>query len=157
MTDPKEDRSKRASEQTGPDWFMHVTKRTEQGLYVTGAKAHMTGGLNSHWICVMPTMNMTEADKDYAVVAMVPADAVGMTYIYSRQSCDMRAMEVGDLNRGNAQFGGREVLVIFDNVFIPWKHVLMDGEYRYGNPWRPDLLPVIVPTTGVKPDWVMCL
>lgn len=131
MTDPKGDRSKRASEQADPDLFMHVTRRTDKGLYVTGAKAHMTGGLNSHWICVMPTMNMTEADKDYAVVGLVPADAAGMTYIYGRQSCDMRALEAGDIDKGNAQYGGQEVLVVFDNVFIPWEHVLMDGEYEF--------------------------
>lgn len=131
MTDPKGDRSKRPSEQADPDLFMHVTKRTKDGLYVTGAKAHMTGGFNSHWICVMPTMNLSEADRDYAVVGVVPADAKGMTYIYGRQSCDMRAMEDGDIDKGNAKFGGQEALVIFDNVFIPWEHVLMDGEYEF--------------------------
>ncbi|MEQ1610044.1 MAG: 4-hydroxyphenylacetate 3-hydroxylase N-terminal domain-containing protein [Hyphomonadaceae bacterium] len=131
MTDPKGDRSKRPSEQADPDLFMHVTRRTDKGLYVTGAKAHMTGGLNSHWICVLPTMNMGPADKDYAVVGMVPGDAPGLTYIYGRQSCDTRAMEPGQIDKGNACFGGQEVLVAFDNVFIPWEHVLMDGEYEF--------------------------
>jgi 4-hydroxybutyryl-CoA dehydratase / vinylacetyl-CoA-Delta-isomerase len=131
MTDPKGDRSKRPSEQADPDLFMHVTRRTAEGLYVRGAKAHMTGGLNSHWICVMPTMNMGEADRDYAVVGMVPGDAPGMTYIYGRQSCDTRAMEKGDIDKGNARFGGQETLVVFDDVFIPWDHVLMDGEYEF--------------------------
>ncbi|SHH14333.1 4-hydroxyphenylacetate 3-hydroxylase family protein [Pollutimonas bauzanensis] len=131
MTDPKGDRSKRPSEQDDPDLFMHVTRRTDTGLYVTGAKAHMTGGFNSHWICVMPTMNLSETDRDYAVVGLVPADAAGLTYIYGRQSCDMRAMESGDVDKGNAKFGGQEALVVFDNVFIPWEHVLMDGEYEF--------------------------
>lgn len=134
MTDPKGDRSKRPHEQADPDMFLRVTKRTETGVYVTGAKAHMTGGLNSHWICVMPTMNMGELDKDYAIVGMVPGDAPGMTYIYGRQSCDMRAMEPGDIDKGNAQFGGQETLVVFDNVFIPHEHVLMDGEYEFAQP-----------------------
>jgi 4-hydroxybutyryl-CoA dehydratase / vinylacetyl-CoA-Delta-isomerase len=131
MTDPKGDRSKRPSEQTDPDLFMHVTRRTERGLYVRGAKAHMTGGLNSHWICVMPTMNMGPNDKDYAVVGVVPADAAGMTYIYGRQSCDTRALEKGEIDKGNAKYGGQEVLVVFDDVFIPWEHVFMDGEYEF--------------------------
>lgn len=131
MTDPKGDRSKRPSEQIDPDLFMHVTQRDEHGIYVTGAKAHMTGGLNSHWICVMPTMNLGPNDKDWAVVGMIPADSPGMTYIYGRQSCDTRAMENGDIDKGNAKFGGQEVLVVFDNVFIPHDHVLMDGEYEY--------------------------
>jgi len=131
MTDPKGDRSKRPTEQSDPDLYMHVTKRTEQGIYVTGAKAHMTGGLNSHWICIMPTMNMLADDKDYAVIGLVPGDAVGLTYIYGRQSCDTRALEAGDIDKGNAQYGGQETLVVFDNVFIPWEHVLMDGEYEF--------------------------
>lgn len=131
MTDPKGDRSKRPHEQADPDMFLHVIKRTDAGIYVTGAKAHMTGGLNSHWICVMPTMNMGEADRDFAIVGMVPGDAAGITYIYGRQSCDTRAMEAGDIDQGNARFGGQEVLVVFDDVFIPHEHVLMDGEYEF--------------------------
>jgi len=131
MTDPKGDRSKRPSEQVDPDLFMHVTKRDAHGVYVTGAKAHMTGGLNSHWICVMPTMNMGSDDKDYAVVGMIPTDSPGLTFIYGRQSCDTRAMEKGDIDKGNAQYGGQEVLVVFDNVFIPNEHVFMDGEYEF--------------------------
>src|SRR5690606_33109508 len=134
MTDPKGDRSKRPADQADPDLFMHVTRRTDKGLYVTGAKAHMTGGLNSHWICVMPTMNMLAGDKDYAVVGMIPGDAAGITYIYGRQSCDTRAMEEGSIDKGNAEFGGQEVLVVFDDVFIPWEHVLMDGEYEFAQP-----------------------
>ena len=131
MTDPKGDRSKRPSEQADPDLFLRVTRRTEAGLYVSGAKAHMTGGLNSHWICVMPTMNLGPLDRDWAVVGMVPGDAAGLTYIYGRQSCDTRALEAGDIDKGNARFGGQETLVVFDDVFVPWEHVLMDGEYEF--------------------------
>ena len=131
MTDPKGDRSKRPHEQADPDMFLHVTRRTERGIYVTGAKAHMTGGLNSHWIAVMPTMNLGPEDRDYAVVGLVPGDAEGITYIYGRQSCDARAFEAGDIDKGNAKFGGQETLTVFDDVFIPWDHVLMDGEYEF--------------------------
>jgi 4-hydroxybutyryl-CoA dehydratase / vinylacetyl-CoA-Delta-isomerase len=131
MTDPKGDRSKRPHEQADPDLFMHVTRRTDKGLYVTGAKAHMTGGFNSHWICVMPTMNLLPEDREYAVVGVVPADTPGMTYVYGRQSCDTRAFEPGDIDKGNAKFGGQETLVVFDNVFIPWEHVFMDGQYEF--------------------------
>src|SRR6056300_7610 len=131
MTDPKGDRSKRPAEQADPDLFLHVTRRTKEGVFITGAKAHMTGGLNSHWICVMPTQKLQEADRDYAIIGLVPGDAEGLTYIYGRQSCDTRALEPGDIDKGNAQFGGQETLVIFDDVFIPWEHVLMDGEYEF--------------------------
>jgi 4-hydroxybutyryl-CoA dehydratase/vinylacetyl-CoA-Delta-isomerase len=131
MTDPKGDRSKSPSAQSDPDLFLHVTRRTEKGIYVRGAKAHMTGGLNSHWIAVMPTMNLGAGDSNYAVVGLVPGDAEGIVYIYGRQSCDTRALEPGDIDKGNAKFGGQEVLVIFNDVFIPHEHVLMDGEYEF--------------------------
>jgi 4-hydroxybutyryl-CoA dehydratase/vinylacetyl-CoA-Delta-isomerase len=134
MTDPKGDRSLAPHEQADTELFMRVTGRNEQGLFVSGAKAHMTGGLNSHWIMVLPTMRLSEKDRDYAVIGAVPLQSEGITYIYGRQSCDTRAMESGEIDKGNAQYAGQEVLAIFDNVFIPWDHVFMDGEYEFASP-----------------------
>jgi 4-hydroxybutyryl-CoA dehydratase / vinylacetyl-CoA-Delta-isomerase len=128
MTDPKGDRSKPPHLQADPDLFLHVSERNEHGVFLRGAKAHMTGGWNQHWICVMPTMNLREADRDFAVAAMVPADAEGLTYIYGRQASDTRALEPGSIDKGNACFAGQEVLVHFDDVFVPYEHVLLDGE-----------------------------
>lgn len=131
MTDPKGDRSKPPHQQADPDLFLHISGRTEKGIYVRGAKAHMTGGWNQHWICVLPTMNLRDEDRDYAVVAMIPADAEGITYVYGRQASDTRALEPGTLDKGNARFGGQEVLVHFDDVFVPYEHVMMDGETEF--------------------------
>ncbi len=133
MTDPKGDRSKAPHEQADPDMFMRVVDRDEDGLYVSGAKAHMTGGLNAHWVMVMPTMRLSEADRDYAVIGAVPLQTPGLKFIYGRQSCDTRAMEEGSIDQGNAQYSGQEVLTIFDRVFIPWEHVLMDGEWEFAS------------------------
>jgi 4-hydroxybutyryl-CoA dehydratase/vinylacetyl-CoA-Delta-isomerase len=131
MTDPKGDRSKPPHQQADPDLFLHVSGRNEHGVFLRGAKAHMTGGWNQHWMCVLPTMNLREADRDYAIVAMVPGDAEGLTYIYGRQASDTRAMEPGTIDKGNARFGGQEVLVHFDDVFVPYEHVMLDGETEY--------------------------
>jgi 4-hydroxybutyryl-CoA dehydratase/vinylacetyl-CoA-Delta-isomerase len=133
MTDPKGDRSKAPHEQADPEMFMRVVDRNEQGLFVSGAKAHMTGGLNSHWIMVMPTMRLGEADRDYAVIGAVPLQTPGLKFIYGRQSCDTRAMEGGEIDQGNARYSGQEVLVIFDRVFIPWEQVFMDGEWEFAS------------------------
>ena len=130
MTDVKGDRSKAPHEQVDPDMFVHVTRRTEQGVYISGAKAHQTGCLNSHWLIVMPTMRLGENDKDYAIVGALPVDADGITYIYGRQSCDTRAMD-GELDAGNAKFAGQEAMILFDDVFIPNELIFMDGEYDY--------------------------
>jgi 4-hydroxybutyryl-CoA dehydratase/vinylacetyl-CoA-Delta-isomerase len=133
MTDVKGDRSKMPSQQADPDLFVHVSRRTKEGIYVRGAKAHQTGCLNSHWIVIMPTMRLGPADEDYAVVGAVPVDAEGITYIYGRQSCDSRSMEEGDIDAGNARFAGQEAMIIFDDVFIPVKHVFMDGEFEFAS------------------------
>ena len=133
MTDVKGDRSLSPSQQADPDLFVHVIKRDEKGVYISGAKAHQTGCINSHWIMVMPTMRLRQEDKEYAIVGAVPADAKGITYIYGRQSCDTRSMEAGDLDSGNAKFSGQEAMIIFDNVFVPNELIFMDGEVEFAS------------------------
>ena len=133
MTDVKGDRSKAPHQQDDPDLFVHVTKRNEDGIWLKGAKAHQTGCINSHWIVAMPTMRLGPNDEDYAVVAAFPVDAPGITYIYGRQSCDTRSMEGGSIDVGNAQFSGQEAMVVLDDVFVPWSHVFMHGEYEFAS------------------------
>ncbi|MEM7659104.1 MAG: 4-hydroxyphenylacetate 3-hydroxylase N-terminal domain-containing protein [Bacteroidota bacterium] len=131
MTDVKGDRSLPPHQQADPDLFVHVVKRTSDGIYVSGAKAHQTGCINSHWMVLMPTMRLGEGDRDYAIIGAIPVDAPGITYVYGRQSCDTRALEAGNIDVGNAKFGGQEAMVILEEVFIPWERVFMDGEYEF--------------------------
>jgi 4-hydroxybutyryl-CoA dehydratase/vinylacetyl-CoA-Delta-isomerase len=130
MTDVKGDRGKGPAEQADPDLFVHVVRRGEGGLYISGAKAHQTGAVNSHWLLVMPGQRLTEAEHDYAVACAVPVTAPGLTFVYGRQSCDTRSLE-GNLDVGNARFAGQEALVIFDDVFVPYEHVFLDGEFEF--------------------------
>lgn len=99
MTDPKGDRSLPPSKQADPDLFLRVVERMADGIIVSGAKAHQTGAINSHWVLVMPTIAMGPEDADYAVSFAAPADARGIYYIYGRQSCDTRKLEDGDIDR----------------------------------------------------------
>lgn len=134
MTDPKGDRSKGPSAQDDPDLFTHVVERRPGGVVIRGAKAHQTGCVNSHWIVVMPTMRLQEADRDYAIVAAIPVTDPGLTFIYGRQSCDTRALEGGDIDQGNAKFTGQEALIVIDDVFVPWDRIFMDGEVDFAAP-----------------------
>ena len=131
MTDPKGDRSKAPHEQADPDLFVHVVERREDGIVVCGAKAHQTGALNSHWHIFMPTIAMGEQDRDWAVSFACPSDAEGLYMIYGRQSCDTRKLEEGCIDQGNTKFGGQEVLVVLDHVFIPNEYVFLNGEYEF--------------------------
>ncbi len=133
MTDVKGDRSKLPHEQEDEDLYLRIVDRDENGVYVKGAKAHQTGCINSHWMVVMPTLRLTEKDKDYAIVGAIPVDAEGITYIYGRQSCDTRSMEPGEYDVGNKYFAGQEAMVIFDNVFIPNELIFMNGEFDFAS------------------------
>ena len=131
MTDVKGDRSKPPHGQDDPDLYVHVLRRSEEGVWIRGAKAHQTGCLNSHWMVVMPTLRLGPDDKDFALVGAVPVDAPGVTYIYGRQSCDSRHLEGGSLDVGNARYSGQEAMVIFDDVFVPNDLIFMDGEHEF--------------------------
>jgi Aromatic ring hydroxylase len=132
MTDPKGDRSLSPSKQEDPDLYLHITEIREDGIVVRGAKAHQTGAINSHEHLIMPTVALKEEDKEYAVSFAVPSDAEGIVMIYGRQSCDTRKIEQeADIDLGNAQYGGHEALVIFDDVFVPNDRVFMCKEYEF--------------------------
>ena len=133
MTDVKGDRSKLPHEQEDEDLYLRVVERNDKGVFVKGAKAHQTGCINSHWMVVMPTLRLSENDKDYAIVGAIPVDAEGITYIYGRQSCDTRSMEPGEYDVGNKYFAGQEAMVIFDNVFIPNEYIFMNGEHDFAS------------------------
>lgn len=129
MTDVKGHRGVSPSQQPDPDMFVHIVERRDDGIIIRGGKANITGTVNSHEMLLMPTLRMLEEDKDYAVCCAVPTDAEGITHIYGRQSCDTRKLEEGDIDVGNYGFGGHETLTVFEDVFVPWDRVFMNGEY----------------------------
>jgi 4-hydroxybutyryl-CoA dehydratase/vinylacetyl-CoA-Delta-isomerase len=131
MTDVKGDRALAPHQQADPDLYLHIVERRDDGIVVRGAKAHQTGACNSHEIIVMPTVAMREGDEDYAVSFSTPSNAPGIFYVYGRQASDTRKLEQNELDVGNAQFGGQEALMIFDNVFVPWDRVYMAGEVEF--------------------------
>jgi len=133
MTDTKGDRSKKPGQQQDPDMYVHVVERKPDGIVVRGAKAHMTGMVNSHEMLVMPTLGMGEGEEDYSVCFSLPVDAPGVIHIFGRQTNDTRRLEDSTIDTGNHQFGivGGEALTIFDDVFVPWDNVFLCGETEY--------------------------
>ncbi|MHA2389088.1 MAG: 4-hydroxyphenylacetate 3-hydroxylase family protein, partial [Candidatus Hodarchaeales archaeon] len=131
MTDSKGDRSKRPINQTDPDAFLHIVDENNKGIFVKGAKVHQTGFLNSHQAIVMPTLALRKGEEDYAVSFGIDTTAKGITMIYGRQTSDTRKLEEGKLDVGNFKYGGQEIFVIFDNVFIPNKQIFMKREIEF--------------------------
>ncbi|MFW9900899.1 MAG: 4-hydroxyphenylacetate 3-hydroxylase family protein [Candidatus Thorarchaeota archaeon] len=131
MTDTKGDRSKRPKDQSDPDAYLHVVDEEDDGIIVRGAKIHQTGFLNSHRAIIMPTLNLRPGEEDYAISFGIDTNAKGITLIYGRQSCDTRKMEEGKLDIGNFKYGGQEIFVVFDNVFVPKENIFMKGEIEF--------------------------
>ena len=65
MTDVKGDRSRKPSGQQDADLFTYVVEKREDGIVICGAKAHMTGIVNSHEMLILPTSALSENDQDY--------------------------------------------------------------------------------------------
>lgn len=133
MTDPKGDRSKGPADQPDPDQYLHIVDRRDGGIVIRGAKLHMTGGVNSHEILVMPTTAMDERSKDFAVVCAIPVDAPGITMIFGRQASDDRRDKMERIDSGKPSFGsvGGEAVIAFEDVFVPKERIFMDGETEF--------------------------
>jgi 4-hydroxybutyryl-CoA dehydratase/vinylacetyl-CoA-Delta-isomerase len=129
VTDVKGDRSLRPSEQKDPDMYLHVVDRNKEGIVVRGAKIHQTGSLCAHWGLIVPTREMREPDKDYAVSFAIPADAEGLIHVYGRGTLEARALQDCDL--GNIEFSKFCPMIIFKDVFVPWEQVFLCGEYEF--------------------------
>jgi 4-hydroxybutyryl-CoA dehydratase/vinylacetyl-CoA-Delta-isomerase len=129
MTDPKGDRGKRPKDQPDPDLFLRVVERKPAGVVVRGAKLHQTGLLNSHEVIVMPTTNMVPGEEDWAICFGIPTNTKKIKYIYGRQASDTRKLEgKGRIDVGNPLFGGQEVMMVFEDVFVPKEQIFLDGE-----------------------------
>ncbi|MFH1651314.1 MAG: 4-hydroxyphenylacetate 3-hydroxylase family protein [Chloroflexota bacterium] len=137
MTDPKGDRSLPPHRQPDPDSYVHVVERREDGIVVSGAKAHITGAVNAHGHLVMPTSAMGPEDADYAVCFYVPVDAPGVLHVFGRQTNDTRKCTGCAIDQGNPEYGivGGEALIVFDKAFIPWRHVFLCGEHEFAAPF----------------------
>jgi len=133
MTDVKGDRRLSPSQQKDPDLYVHMVEKKKDGIVVSGAKAHITGAVNSHGHLVMPTAAMKAEDAGYAVCFYVPVDAPGVIHIFGRQTNDTRKCDGCFLDQGNVDYGivGGEALIVFDKVFVPWERVFMCGEYEF--------------------------
>ncbi|MFX0013892.1 MAG: 4-hydroxyphenylacetate 3-hydroxylase family protein [Candidatus Hermodarchaeota archaeon] len=133
MTDTKGDRGKRPGDQDDPDQYLHIVDESDEGIVVCGAKIHQTGFLNSHRAIIMPTIALRAGEEEYAVSFGVDTNTRGLTLVYGRQSCDRRKMEgdKGKLDVGNWKYGGQEIFVIFEDVFIPNKQIFMKGEIEF--------------------------
>jgi 4-hydroxyphenylacetate 3-monooxygenase len=124
-TDPKGDRSL-TPQQQDPDMMVHVTRETDAGIVIRGAK-YETAAAYADQAYLKPTVGAWSTEKlsDYAVGCIVKMGAPGVKHI----------CRSGFASRSNPQdyplanrFDEVEALVVFDDVLIPWEDVFF---YRH--------------------------
>jgi len=134
QTDPKGDRTKRPSQQQDPDTFLHVAKKTEDGIIVRGAKLHQLGGMVTHeHIVFPPIIPLGKGEEDYAVCFAVPNGTKGLTYIAQSGPMEAERREAKDIQELGIPEYGSEVttMIVFDDVFVPWERVFLCGELEF--------------------------
>lgn len=131
QTDVKGDRSLGPFDQPDPDYYLHVVDQNSDGIIVRGAKAHTTYAPFVNEILVIPTRNMTEQDRDYAVSFAVPANTKGLKMIASPFGGEGESEFHNPISSRHHMM---ESVTIFDDVFVPWERVFLCKEWQHAGP-----------------------
>jgi aromatic ring hydroxylase len=128
QTDVKGDRSQGPSQQTHPDYYVRIVEERPDGIVVRGAKIHTSVLTNANEVIVLPTRNMSEADKDYAVAFAIPVSTPGVKMICSSYGAPREGLLDHPIT---SQHKMTETLTIFDDVFVPRERVFLQKEWQY--------------------------
>jgi 4-hydroxybutyryl-CoA dehydratase / vinylacetyl-CoA-Delta-isomerase len=128
VTCAKGDRSKEPANQKHPDYYVRVVDKNKDGIFVNGAKLHITSAPIVNEIVVVPTRQMRENEAEYAVSFAVPANTKGVTFICRG---GRGAWTDHEFHPDNPIRTLTEAMIVFDNVFVPWERVFMCGEWKY--------------------------
>ncbi|MBM3222329.1 MAG: gamma-aminobutyrate dehydratase [Candidatus Tectomicrobia bacterium] len=128
QTDVKGDRSLGPSQQIHPDYYVRIVDERPDGIVVRGAKIHTSVLTNANEVIVLPTRNLSEADRDYAVAFAVPVNTPGLKMICSPYG----APRTGNHDHPiTSQHKMMETLTIFDDVFVPRERVFLQKEWQF--------------------------
>lgn len=128
ITDAKGDRSRPPSKQDDRDAYVHVVDRTRDGVVIRGAKLHITAASLGHELLTIPTKSMKDGEEEFSIACAVPVNAPGVRIInttYAPRHVDNRIFPV------SSRHSSPEGFVIFDDVFVPYERIFLDGETRY--------------------------
>ncbi|HBF31600.1 4-hydroxyphenylacetate 3-hydroxylase N-terminal domain-containing protein [Rhizobium sp.] len=106
------------------DVFINVTKETDSGFYVSGAKVVATSSALTHYNFLGQNLSSEINDDSMAVMFMAPMDTPGVKLI-CRPSYELTAAATGSPFDYplTSRFDENDAIFIFDNAFIPWENV----------------------------------
>jgi 4-hydroxyphenylacetate 3-monooxygenase len=119
--------------------YVQVTKETDAGIYVSGAKVVATGSALTHYTFVAHAGQVPIKDARFAPLFMVPTSAPGVKMI-SRISNEQRAAVLGSPFDYplSSRLDENDAILVLDNVFVPWEDVFMHGNVDVANKFAPE-------------------
>lgn len=131
QTDVKGDRARGPAEQDHPDYYVRIVEERPDGIVVRGAKVHTSVTPNVNELFVIPTRQLSEADKDYAVAFAIPVNTPGVKLICSGYGEQPTSAYDRPISAGHRMM---ETLTVFDDVFVPNDRIFLRGEWQYAGP-----------------------
>ena len=124
LVNPPIDRAKPAHEVK--DVYISITKETDAGIYVTGAKVVATNSALTHYNFLGQNMGQEISDDSMAVMFMAAMDTPGIKLI-CRPSYEMAARASGSPwdYPLSSRYDENDAIFIFDNALIPWENVFI--------------------------------
>ena len=131
------------------DVYVRVTKETDAGIRVSGAKVVATGSALTHFTFVAHHGLIPVQDKNFALVFMVPTNAPGVKLI-CRVSNEQRAAVLGSPFDYplSSRLDENDAIFMMDDVLVPWEDVFVYGDIEKANNF--------FPRTGFVPRALSC-
>ncbi|MEM7532002.1 MAG: 4-hydroxyphenylacetate 3-hydroxylase N-terminal domain-containing protein [Chloroflexota bacterium] len=131
LVNPPVDRDKPVEEVR--DVFVHVTKETDAGIIVNGAKVVATNSALTHYNFVAYHGLPIQA-KEFAVVFALPMNTPGVKLI-CRPSYEMMSAVMGSPFDYplSSRLDENDAIFVLDNVLVPWENVLIYGDVKRFN------------------------
>jgi len=139
IVQPPVDRNMAPGAPGGPtDIYAHVTKETDAGIHVTGAKVVATGSALTHFTFIGSYGLIPMQDPKFALVFLVPTNAEGVKLI-CRVSNEQRAAVLGSPFDYplSSRLDENDAIFIMEDVFIPWEDVFVCGDVEKANTFFP--------------------
>ncbi|MNZ38557.1 Anthranilate 3-monooxygenase oxygenase component [compost metagenome] len=124
IIDPQIDRSSGLDDRRIAERFLHVTRETEDGLVVRGAKMIATGAPYTHDFIISSFLKFDAKDTLHAHVLIVPANSQGLHIVCRESFADQREHN----HPLGAKYDEMDAVLFFDDVLIPWERVLLYGD-----------------------------
>ncbi len=131
MTDVKGDRGKAPHEQADPDLFVHVSRRDDKGVYITRRQGP-SDRLRELALAAGNAHHAPGAEGQATTPLSAPFRSMPRVLPISTAA---RAATPGPWKArstsATSSFPARKRMIVFDDVFIPWERVFMDGEFDF--------------------------